>query len=120
MFTWQEGRQASGYQKLLLAGWSPFFDLWLLRYPEGAHIARHQDEVTGRRHYRFNLVLKKARRGGDFKCGSFYRVGRLVAFRPDKHWHEVSLVEEGTRFVLSLGVSLPGRTTDAHWETRSR
>lgn len=108
LFTWQRGRQESGYWKLLIADFSPHFDFYLLKYPMGSFIAPHRDLVDGRRHYRFNFLLKNAKRGGRFQCESYYRVGRLVAFRPDIRWHEVSPVEEGTRYVLSLGVSLSG------------
>lgn len=106
LFIWQDGRQSSGYKKMLLGGIPGLCDLYLLKYPKGSFIPRHNDPLDSRRHYRFNLLLKKAKRGGYFLCESYQRVGPLVFFRPDIHWHEVTKVEEGSRFVLSLGVSL--------------
>lgn len=108
LFTWEQGRQGSGYWKFLLAEKQPFFDAYLLKYPDGTRIQRHRDPIPGRRHYRINIVLKKARQGGKFSCESYYRFGRIVVFRSDVRWHEVSLVEAGTRWALSLGVSLRG------------
>jgi hypothetical protein len=58
---WQRGRQGTGYDKLLLLA-NPFFvpfDLYLLRFPDGTEIPPHQDPVTGKRHYRLNIILKR-------------------------------------------------------------
>ena len=62
---WQRGRQGTGYDKLLLLA-NPFvipFDFYLLRFPDGTEIPPHQDPVTGKRHYRLNIILKRPRAG---------------------------------------------------------
>lgn len=104
---WQRGRQESGYDKMLLAQ-SPVpvpFDLWLLRYPEGAHIDWHTDPVNEGKHFRLNVLLKKAKRGGKFltKKVPIFNHARAVLFRPDRDLHKVTEIQEGTRYVLSLG-----------------
>lgn len=105
---WTGGRQESGYQKMLLAT-LPFplpFDFYLLRYPEGAAIDWHRDEVAeGSRHFRLNVVIKKAEEGGYFDSETYpiFRTGRIVLFRPDLNKHRVTEIKKGTRYVLSLG-----------------
>lgn len=104
---WKKGRQDSGYDKMLLAQ-SMFplpFDLWLLRYKEGAHIDWHTDPVNMGKHYRLNVVLKKAKEGGEFLTTKEPILNHALAvlFRPDKDLHKVSEIVEGTRYVLSLG-----------------
>jgi len=115
---WEEGRQGTGYlKKKLLESHSWFlFDLYLLKFPEGAYVPPHKDEVGyGLRHYRVNLILWPAKRGGEFKIDytnwitvirPFVNWPFLKIFRPDRLTHSVTLVEEGTRYVLSLGFVL--------------
>jgi len=103
---WQEGRQNSGYLKMLLftLPWPIKFDLYLLKFPEGSKILSHRDEVGEGKHYRINLVLKKAKQGGKFKCeSSIYESSRIKFFRPDISIHEVSEVCKGSRYLLSIG-----------------
>lgn len=103
---WEPGRQDSGYDKLLLIE-GPSFDAWLLRFPVGSQIPLHRDPVSGARHYRLNLVLIRARRGGEFECeGALLDRPRIKLFRSDRCAHAVTRVEEGTRYVLSLGLAL--------------
>jgi hypothetical protein len=105
---WLPGRQGTGYQKRpLLQLW--FLDAYLLRFPEGSHVPEHTDQVLGCRHWRLNLVLRRALRGGEFVCGRAWRLGRLALFRPDTEPHSVTRIDEGTRYVLSLGCALPRR-----------
>lgn len=103
---WRMGRQGTGYEKLLLLA-SPLplpFDCYLLRYREGSEVPGHTDPVTGRRHYRLNIVVRKSRRGGEFVCDDpIYESSRIKFFRPDRTAHCVTLVEQGTRYVLSVG-----------------
>ncbi len=106
LWSWQSGRQNSGYEKMLLLANKYFmpFDCYLLRYRPGALIDEHTDPVTDRKHYRLNIVLREATRGGEFNCREvLYSSRRIKLFRPDRAPHSVSLVEEGTRYVLSLG-----------------
>lgn len=69
---WQKGRQASGYDKMLLAtarlpfAWLQGFDVYVLRFPVGSHIPAHKDVVDSGKHYRLNIILFPARQGGVF------------------------------------------------------
>lgn len=113
---WKGGRQNSGYEKMLLAT-SPFpvpFDLYLLRYKEGSYIPPHRDAVKEKRHFRLNIVLKQAKRGGVFKCKDpIFETKRIKLFRPDKSEHSLTEVTKGSRLLLSLGWVL-------HEETETR
>lgn len=111
MIDWQEGRQGTGYlKKLLWFGPTPFstvwFDIHLLKFPVGSGIPWHVDRVNpGEKHYRLNVYLKGARRGGEFlsKKKPIVNGGFFQLFRPDINAHMVTKVEEGTRYVLSIG-----------------
>ena len=109
-FRWQEGRQGTGYDKMLLATarWPVAFDAYLLRFPEGTAVPFHTDPApAGQRRFRMNVFLRQAKRGGEFVTRS--EVGRIVSwprlelFRPDLAEHAVTRVEEGSRLVLSVG-----------------
>jgi hypothetical protein len=106
LWRWQRGRQASGYDKLLLGGlpWPIPCDSYLLRFPCGASVPPHVDRVPSGRHDRLNIILRPARRGGEFVCARPIYVNRRVKlFRPDVETHSVTRIEEGTRWVLSIG-----------------
>lgn len=107
LFRWVEGRQCTGYYVLTLARFihSPIpFDFYLLKYPVGAYIPLHKDEPGFGRHYRVNIILKKAKKGGIFWAdNTIYSNNRINFFRPDLSSHLVSKVENGTRYVLSFG-----------------
>lgn len=105
---WTPGRQGSGYEKMLLFA-SPFplpFDVYLLRFREGAYVDWHRDPAPpGKQHWRLNVFLRKALEGGQFlRRGSmpdpwaWYQL-----FRPDIQEHSVTPVVRGTRYVLSIG-----------------
>jgi len=119
-FRWRGGRQRSGYEKMLLLQ-SPFplpFDVYLLRFVEGSEIPRHTDPVAAGRHYRCNIVLRRAERGGEFVCSTpIFATERIKLFRPDVCEHSVTRVERGTRYVLSVGwirrSSAPDRSSSA-------
>lgn len=102
---WRKGRQNDEYDKFLLARSPKWrFDAWILRYPEGAQgIPVHRDTVQGYRHYRLNIVLKKCKRGGYFRCEApIYTSERIKFFRSDFD-HTVSPIKEGKRVLLSIG-----------------
>ncbi|WOI53197.1 2OG-Fe(II) oxygenase [Parvularcula sp. LCG005] len=106
IWRWVRGRQASGYDKMLLATLPiPLpWDCYLLRFPTGSEIPPHTDPVTGKRHYRLNIVIRQADVGGEFFCADpIYATRRIKFFRPDRSEHAVSRVEAGTRYVLSIG-----------------
>jgi hypothetical protein len=105
-FRWRSGRQGTGYDKMLLVqGRLPLpFDLYLLRFLIGTRIGPHTDKVESGEHYRLNIILKPARRGGEFQCADpIYVNRRIKLFRPDRSEHSVTRIDEGTRDVLSLG-----------------
>ena len=103
---WRSGRQASGYEKMLLLA-NPFllpFDCYLLRFRAGSAIPEHTDPVDARRHYRLNVVVRRAERGGEFQCRDpIYASSRIKLFRPDVSPHSVTPVIDGVRYVLSVG-----------------
>lgn len=103
---WQPGRQGSGYFKMYLANWL-FFDVLLLKFPTGSYIDPHTDPIPGKRHFRLNIFLKKAQKGGEFvlNCGAQALAGgsRWELFRPDIMPHYVTKIDQGTRYVLSIG-----------------
>jgi hypothetical protein len=79
-------------------------DVYVLRFREGALIAPHTDPVSFGRHYRCNIVLKRARAGGEFVCSNpIFATTRIKIFRPDACEHSVTQVTAGTRYVLSVG-----------------
>lgn len=101
---WVPGRQGGGYQKLSLLRLKSA-DAYLLRYPAGSFVRFHTDEVPGFKHYRLNVVLRKARLGGDFQLlgRPLLAFWRFRLFRPDRYAHAVEPVVKGERLVLSVG-----------------
>lgn len=106
LFRWRCGRQAGGYEKMLLAS-ARFplpFDCYLLRFNVGSEVSPHIDEVKHGRHYRLNIVLRKAERGGEFRCDNvIFENSRIKFFRPDQSIHSVSPIIKGVRYVFSIG-----------------
>ena len=103
---WQRGRQESGYDKMLLLQslWPLPFDVYLLKFPTGSEITPHVDRVESGAHYRLNMVIRRARSGGEFVCtNAIHDSPRIKLFRPDVCEHSVTRVESGTRYVLSIG-----------------
>ncbi len=106
LFRWRRGRQASGYDKMLLLRltWPLPCDVYLLRFPTGSEIHPHTDSVALGRHYRLNIAICKALAGGEFRCTApIYASPRINLFRPDASEHSVTRVESGRRYVLSFG-----------------
>ena len=106
VFRWQRGRQHSGYDKMLLlqSRWPLPFDVYVLRFRQGAEIPPHTDPVAEGRHYRCNIVVKAAGEGGTFLCDApIFATMRIKVFRPDACEHSVTRVVRGSRYVLSIG-----------------
>ena len=106
LFRWQTGRQKTGYQKMLLAtlSWPIKFDVYVLKFCTGHEIPPHTDEVEEGRHFRLNVVLKHPKKGGVFHCEDvIFETRSIKLFRPDITEHSVSRIEQGERYVLSLG-----------------
>lgn len=100
---WLEGRQKSGYEKLPLISGS-WFDSYILRFREGTEIKPHVDPVQEKKHYRLNIVIWKAKEGGEFVCRDpIFETARIKLFRPDISEHSVTKVTKGIRYVLSIG-----------------
>lgn len=111
-WTWIEGRRKSQYEKMLLAQSSRLrFDCYLLRFAKGAYIDPHTDPAKpGFRHFRLNIYLRSARKGGQFSVSETLLSNRFFClFRPDLYEHDVSTIDDGTRYVLSLGLLLRDR-----------
>jgi hypothetical protein len=107
---WENGRQVinagpSFYHKYCFLYSERFMcDGYLLYYPTGGEIRPHVDKVDFGRHYRLNIMLKKAKKGGEFICKDpIFRFWRIFFFRPDVSEHAVSKIEEGKRLMLSFG-----------------
>jgi hypothetical protein len=106
LFHWQYGRQNSGYKIFPIIHSSRLkLDMHLIFYPKGSEIKPHKDPAMfGQRHYRMNLEVWKADQGGVFECAKcLIRFGRLRLFRPDLELHSVTKIEEGSRWIFSIG-----------------
>jgi len=123
---WTAGRQGTGYDILPLKQILPaapgtlvsrslgqlgtpfedYWDVYLIRYRDGSHIARHVDDAQhGKRHRRINAVVSAASGGGQLRIDGRrieLAVGDAVRFYPDREIHEVTPVV-GTRLVFSVG-----------------
>jgi hypothetical protein len=67
-------------------------------------IPPHTDPVCGRHHYRLNIIIWNAASGGKFHCSNMiFGTKRIKFFRPDINEHSVDRINNGTRYVLSIG-----------------
>lgn len=106
MKLFKAGRQGTGYRKLKIFSIKRLgCDMYLLWYPKDSYVPMHIDPVTDKRHYRLNIVLKRAIVGGHFEVSNTIKqIGEwLYLFRPDEEIHGVSRVAYGSRLVLSIG-----------------
>lgn len=95
---WIEGRQGTGYRKLLLREGNSW-DCYLIDYPPNTHISTHTDPVEGKKHYRLNILLW----GQDnFRGETIFSTKRIKLFRPDISPHSVEEVSR-RRLILSIG-----------------
>lgn len=89
---------------LLFCKWGLKFDVYLLRFHQGSEIPAHTDPVKAGRHYRLNIVLVNAQKGGEFHCSNpIFETKRIKLFRPDISEHSVTKVEMGRRYLISIG-----------------
>ena len=105
-FTWEAGRNKTGYLKMLVIETkAPGFDCYLIRYPEGSANPPHKDRLGQARHYRLNIVLWNCSEGGAFQCPVYksWLFGRIIFFCPSEQLHSVTPITKGTRLVLSFG-----------------
>ncbi|MDX1800747.1 MAG: 2OG-Fe(II) oxygenase [Marinobacter sp.] len=84
-------------------------NVYLVRYPEGHKVSPHLDMIAQGRLYKLNCVLKKPRAGGRFLCErtALNLFGRVILFRPDLHQHQVTRIESGNRWLLSVALTTP-------------
>lgn len=123
---WTPGRQHTGYDILALKSALPhtpgslvaralatlgtpfedYWDVYLIRYQDGAHIPPHVDAAQhGKRHRRLNAVLTSARDGGELWVDGVavpLAVGDAVRFYSDREVHAVTRVG-GERLLFSVG-----------------
>ena len=89
---------------LATGGWPLKFDLYLLKFNKGSDVPPHIDKVEDGEHFRLNLILWAARKGGNFFCEhTVFESKRIKLFRPDLYTHSVTEIKHGVRIVLSLG-----------------
>lgn len=105
-FRWRPGRQGTAYEKMLLLV-SPLpltFDMYLLRWADGAEVPQHKDPAPiGGRHFRLNVLLKAPRAGGQFLCeDTIFATRRITFFRPDLVEHSLTR-SYGPGYMLSIG-----------------
>jgi hypothetical protein len=72
---------------------------------KGSYIPKHKDPGKHCKVYRLNIELRKAKKGGEFKCKNtiWQWRNRIYCFRADANYHQVTPIEEGSRWVLSFG-----------------
>jgi Rps23 Pro-64 3,4-dihydroxylase Tpa1-like proline 4-hydroxylase len=122
---WTPGRQHTGYDILPLRATMPkdsrfvaralarlgepfedYWDVYFIRYEDGAYIPPHTDPAQHDRHHRrINAVLTRAATGGELRVGGTaiaLAIGDAVLFSPDREVHEVSKVG-GPRLLFSVG-----------------
>jgi hypothetical protein len=121
---WVTGRQGTGYDTLPLRDafadhaavaralatigtpFEHYWDVYVIRYLDGAHIPAHVDSAQhGRRHRRINALLAQPQSGGDLYIDDAHVVldiGDAVLFEPDRERHYVTPVV-GTRLLFSVG-----------------
>lgn len=123
---WKLGRQGTGYDILPLKGALPdgpgsligrslallgtpfedYWDVYLIRYNDGAYITEHVDAAQhGKRHRRLNAVIATATSGGELRIDGVLvslGLGDAVRFFSDREVHSVTPVT-GTRLLFSVG-----------------
>ena len=113
-FVFRSGYRGTGYMKMRLcsATWPVPWDAIVLKMPEGVELEAHRDQARGKfatkQGWRINILLKKAKKGGEFfceqPCWSFLQ--RIFVFRADTTTHGVTKVEDGCRYLISIGFQL--------------
>ena len=85
-----------------------YWGIWIMKYPEGSWIKTHTDESIGYKLYKFNIIYKQPKEGGEFFIdGAIIDWAWLKVFRADICEHSVTPIVSGERAVLSIGLSIP-------------
>jgi hypothetical protein len=116
LFKWDVGRQDSGYRVFtLLYSKLLSMDCCIIHYRTGSFIPEHTDRVQSGQMYRLNVELWKASKGGKFVCDVTWSLfDRIHFFRPDVQLHHVTQIEQGNRWVFSIGKIINGKTRQLH------
>lgn len=106
LWTWEPGRQNSGYRKFTLLFSKRFgVDAYILHIPQDVDIPRHSDVVPGHRHYRVNVTIcgKIRMHTSPWNHPQVYRIGNWFSFfRPDAIEHWAPPVTKDT-YIFSIG-----------------
>ena len=107
IFGWNKGRQESGYRAFTLI-YSSFLrlDCHILHYPSGSSIPPHKDQVESGTMWRLNIELWRAEKGGQFniaEASGWSLFDRIWFFAPSEVEHSVTKIEDGSRWVFSIG-----------------
>lgn len=107
LWKWGNDSYHTGYRIFTLC-FSKLFDCYIFHYKLGSYIPKHKDPSAGRKIYRLNIELVKAAKGGQFVCNKMIWSlwNRIYLFRADDSYHYVTLIEQGSRWVFSIGVKL--------------
>lgn len=102
---WKKGRQGSGYLVHTVCNFG-FFDIQLIKIPEGIEVPVHKDPIPNKRHYRLNIDLVKPEFGGRYVGKSIFKLPRIHLIRSDRDYHAISEVIKGQAVILSIGVAI--------------
>jgi hypothetical protein len=80
--------------------------LHVSKYGVGDGLREHIDYIQeGERQFRIQFIWRNAKRGGELIVPHFIVNRRhFKVFEPCKYRHEVTIVEEGERFLFNLGI----------------
>ena len=108
LFRWGNDKFNTGYRIFtLFYSHKLKWDIYIFHYKEGSYIPKHKDPSKYGKHYRFNIELKKADKGGKFICSSVvFKWWRFCLFQADANYHKVTKIEKGSRWVLSFGFTI--------------
>lgn len=106
MLRWGDDKFSHLGYKIFTIFFNKRFDCYLFHYKEGSYIPRHKDPSFGKRHYRLNIVLKKPKEGGQWLCKKtiFNFKERVIVFRADDSYHQITKITKGDRWLLSFGI----------------
>ena len=82
-----------------------WFDCYLFHYKTGSYIPKHKDPSCGKKIFRLNFEIVKAKVGGQFICDKMIWsfCNRVYLFRADTSYHYVTPIGVGSRWIFSMG-----------------
>lgn len=86
-------------------------DCYFFKFPPGSYVPKHKDPSKFGKQYRLNFVFwdtdfsDYCHIGGRFHCKKFVfnLFDRIYMFRADSEYHKLSMVAQGTQYILSFG-----------------